>query len=54
MKNNRATRIWLGMILKKHIGKIAERQIARKDLYLQAMGEALSMTWIYGCCFNPP
>ena len=37
IENNRATRIWLDMILKKHIGKIVKRQIARKDLYLRAM-----------------
>lgn len=35
--NGRATRIWLGMILKKNLGKVVDWQTIDKDLYLQAM-----------------
>ena len=35
--NGRATRIWLDMILKKNLGKVANWQNVDKDLYLQAM-----------------
>ena len=35
--NGRATRIWLDLILKKNLGKVADWQTVDKDLYLQAM-----------------
>lgn len=35
--NGRATRIWLGMLLKKRLGKVVEWQKVDKARYLQAM-----------------
>lgn len=35
--NGRAMRIWLDMMLKKHLGKVVDWQNVDKNLYLQAM-----------------
>ena len=35
--NGRSTRIWLDMILKKHLAKVVDRRLIPKEAYLQAM-----------------